>query len=131
MAHVDAEVRAQLGHELAAHRRAPVGVNRELGGADPLLDARRVNQAPSQAGVLGRGDHPTHDVPTEEVEDHIQRVIQVGDRPLQLRDIPRPDLIGGDGDEFRFPVRRMPRLMAPLADLGAASMRYIVRVEQR
>src|SRR5207247_28400 len=34
---VDAEVREQLGDELAAHRRAAVGMNRELVRADPLL----------------------------------------------------------------------------------------------
>jgi hypothetical protein len=85
---VDAEVREQLSNQLAAHRRAAVGVECQLVRPDPLLEARGFDQALRQAGVLVRGDHPAHDVATEEIQDHIQRVIQVRDRPLQLRDVP-------------------------------------------
>ena len=66
---------------------------------------------PGQVGVLVRGDHPAHDVATEEIQPHTA-VIQVGDRPFQLSDIPRPDLIRGRRHELRFRVRRMPRRRA-------------------
>src|SRR5712691_12628764 len=118
MTGADAEVCAQLGDELAAHRRPAVGVNRQLVRPDRLFEAGRFYHALRQAGVLVRRDHPAHDVPAEEIEDHIQRVIEVGDRPLQLRDVPRPDLIRRRGHELRFGVGRMPRLVPPLADLG-------------
>ena len=74
---VDAEVGEQLGDELAAHRRAAVGVDRQLVRADALLDARRFDQALRQAGALVRRDHPADDVPAEEIEDHIEREIEV------------------------------------------------------
>jgi hypothetical protein len=112
----DAEVREQLGHQLAAHRRAAVGMDRELVRADPLLEARGFDQALGQTGVLVRRDHPAHDVTAEQIEDHIQRVIQVRDRPLQLGEVPGPDLIGRRRHELRFGIRRMPRLGAPLPD---------------
>ena len=41
----DAEVRKQFGHQLAAHRRAAVGVDRELVRTDPLLEAGGGDQA--------------------------------------------------------------------------------------
>ena len=99
------------GDELAAHRRPAVGVDRELVRADALFDARRFDQALRQAGVLVRRDHPAHDVATEEIEDHIQRVIEIRDRALQLGDVPRPDLIGAVATSWAR-VHRMPRLRA-------------------
>jgi hypothetical protein len=62
---VDAEVREQLGDELAAHRRPAIGVDGQLMRADPLLEARRFDQALGQAGVLVCRDHPAHDVAAE------------------------------------------------------------------
>ena len=69
----DGEVGEQLGDELAAHGRAPVGVDRELLRPDALLAARGRDEAFRQAGPFGDRDHPAHDVAAEEVEDHIQR----------------------------------------------------------
>ena len=45
-------------HELAAHGGTAIGVNRELVRADGVLEARRLDQALRQAGVLLGRDHP-------------------------------------------------------------------------
>ena len=116
MAGLDAEIREELDDELAAHGRPAVGVNRELMRTDALLGTRRRDQALRQARTLRHGNHPAHDVPTEEVEDHVQRVIEVRDGPLQLGDVPCPYLIRRRRDQLGLRVHRMPRLIAPLPD---------------
>ena len=110
----DAEVGEQQRDELAAHGRAAVGVNRELLRLDALLRAGLLDQALGQVGALLDRHHPAHDVAAEEVEDHIQRVVERGNRALQLGDVPGPDLIRRRRDELGFDVRRMPHLVAAL-----------------
>lgn len=72
VARLDPEIREQQRDELAAHRRAAVGVDRQLMRTDALLVARRLDEALGQVGILLPGDHPAHDVATEEIQDHIQ-----------------------------------------------------------
>ena len=80
---------------------------------DALLAARGLDEAFRQAGTLRERDHPAHDVAAEEVEDHIQREVEIRDRALQLRNVPGPDLIRCRRDELGLDVCRMPRLGAP------------------
>ena len=68
----------QQRDELAAHGRAAVGVNRELLRLDALLRAGLLDQALGQVSALLDRHHPAHDVAAEEVEDHIQRVVEIG-----------------------------------------------------
>ena len=80
MTGVDAQVREEQRDELAPHGRAAVGMDRELLRGDALFQAGRRNQAFRQVRILVAGDHPAHDVAAEEVEDHIERVVEVRDR---------------------------------------------------
>ena len=72
-------------------------------------------QALGQVRILVPGDHPAHDVAAEEVEDHIERVVEIRNRALELGDIPGPDLIRARRDQLGGGIGRMPGLCAPLA----------------
>ena len=85
MTGVDAQVREEQRDELAPHGRAAVGMDRELLRGDALFQAGRRNQAFRQVRILVAGDHPAHDVAAEEVEDHIERVVEVRDRAWARR----------------------------------------------
>ena len=47
-----------------------------------------------EVGALALGDHPAHDVAAEDVQDHVE--VEAGPlrRPLELGDVPGPDLVG-------------------------------------
>jgi hypothetical protein len=47
-------------------------------------------------------DHPSDDVPAENIEDDIKVKVGPLDRSLELGDIPGPHLVGGCGQEFGF-----------------------------
>ena len=115
MTGVDAQIREEQRDELTAHGGPAVRVHREVVRGDALLQAGRRNQARRQVSILVARDHPAHDVAAEEVEDDVQRVVEVRDRALQFGDVPRPDLIRARRHELGFRVRRMPGLGAPLA----------------
>ena len=84
MTGVDTQVREEQRDELAPHGRAAVRVNRELVRGDALLQAGCRNQALRQVRILVARDHPAHRVAAEEVEDDVQRVVEVRDRALSL-----------------------------------------------
>ena len=88
-------------------------MNRELLRGDALFQAGRRNQAFRQVRILVAGDHPAHDVAAEEVEDHIERVVEVRERALELGDVPGPDLIRARRHELGFGIHRVPGLGAP------------------
>src|SRR3954447_8930341 len=62
---------------------------------------------------VGIGDAPADDPAAEDVENDVE--IEVGPfrRSGQLRDIPRPDLIGAFGEQFGLGVDRVAQLVAP------------------
>ena len=72
----DTQVREEQRDECAAHGRTAVRVNGELVRRDALLRAGRRQQALGQVRILVARDHPAHDVAAEEVEDHIERVVE-------------------------------------------------------
>ena len=72
---LDPEVGEQEGDGLAAHRGAPVGVERELAWLDALLGGRLGDEALREDGALMGGDHPARHVAAEHVEDHVQVVV--------------------------------------------------------
>ena len=84
MTRVDAEIREELGDQFATHRRAAVGVNRQLVRADPLFATRRFDQPLRQTGVLVCRDHPAHDVAAEQIEESRRRVIEVRIGPFSF-----------------------------------------------
>src|SRR3954449_6204256 len=66
---------------------------------------------------VGIGDAPADDPAAEDVENDVE--IEVGPfrRSGQLRDIPRPDLIGAFGEQFGLGVDRVAQLVAALPNL--------------
>jgi len=62
----------QQGDRLALHRRAAIGMERELARLDLLLGVGRGDQLAREHFGLARGDHPADDVAAEHVEDHVQ-----------------------------------------------------------
>ena len=133
MTGVDAQVREEQRDELAPHGRAAVGMDRELLRGAALFQAGRRNQAFRQVRILVAGDHPAHDVAAEEVEDHIERVVEVRERALELGDVPGPELDSGPSPRARVwytpgagPGRRRSR-----TSWASASTRYIVRTDPR
>ena len=115
MTGVDAQIREEQRDELTAHGGPAVRVNREVVRDDTLLQAGRRNEALRQVSILVARDHPAHGVAAEEVEDDVQRVVEVRDRALELGDVPGPDLIRARRHELGSRIRRMPSLGAPLA----------------
>ena len=115
MTGVDAQVREEQRDESAAHGRAAIRMDRELLRGNALLQAGGRNQAIRQVRSLVARDHPAHGVAAEEVEDDVQRVVEVRDRALELGDVPRPDLIRARRHELGFRIRRMPGLGASVA----------------
>ena len=70
------EVGEQLGDELAPHRRAAVGVNRQLVRRDALLLSGRRDQALRELRALAGCGHPADHVAAEEIQDHIEREVE-------------------------------------------------------
>ena len=81
------------------------------------------DQLLGQFGTLARRDYPADDMTANDVEDHLVEGGPFG-RPLELCDLPRPDLFGRSGQQFGFSVGDMMALIAALATTAAGS-RYI------
>src|SRR3954465_919614 len=71
-----------------------------------------------QGGVFSIGDTPADDATAEDVEDNVQVEIRPFGQSHQFRNIPRPDLVGGFGQQLRLLVDGMAALVAALADLA-------------
>ncbi len=56
----NAQVGQQQLHGFGFHRRAAIGMQRELTGRDVLRSASVLDQTPGQLGAFAVGDHPTH-----------------------------------------------------------------------
>ena len=91
-------------------------MDRELITADALLDERLANHFCGEMLGFPAGQHPSHDVAAVDVEDHVEVVVGPLRRSEQLRDVPRPDLIGSRGHQLRFGIRGMSELVASFAD---------------
>jgi hypothetical protein len=62
------------------------------------------------------GEHPTHDVPAVDVEDHAEVVVVPLGLPQELRDVPGPNLARSRGHEPRLGISGMTQLAAALPD---------------
>ena len=56
--------------------------------------------------------HPAHRVTAVNVHDYIKVVVSPFFWAFELGDVPRPDLIGGAGKQFGFPIVRAAKLVA-------------------
>src|SRR5437867_10344753 len=113
----DAEVGQEHGDRLAIHGRAAVGVDDELARADLLLLAGVLDEPFGEGRVLLPREHPSGNVAAEDVKDHVEVEVGPLHRTEQLADVPRPDLVGGRGQQLGLPVVGVTELIAPLADL--------------
>ncbi len=111
----DAEVRQQEGHGFRSHDAPPVGVERELAGRNHVFGDRLGDEGLRQFGAFAMRDHPPHDVPAEDVQDHVEIEVRPLGRPEQLGDVPAPQLVRRGGQQLGLLVRRMDQLIAPLA----------------
>jgi len=108
-----AEVGEQERDRLAPHRGAAVGVHGQPAGLDPLLLDRLADQRPGELCRLALLHGPADAVAAEHVEDHVQVEAGPFRRPLQLRNVPRPDLVRPLGKQLRPCVGRVGELVAP------------------
>ena len=102
--------------------------------ADLLLLGRLLDQRLGELAALAVLHRPADRVAAEHVEDHVQVEARPLRRALELRDVPRPQLVRPLGEQLRLRVAGMGELVAPLAHpavAAAASSRYIVRSEAR
>src|SRR3954453_23147979 len=83
-----------------------------------MLGKGVVKKGLEQGGVFSIGDTPADDAAAEDVEDNVQVEIRPFGRSHQLGDIPRPDLVGGFGQQLRLLVDGMAELVAAFADLA-------------
>jgi len=84
----DTEVDQQLRHRFGDHRAAPVGVQAELALVDTVLDQRGLDEVCGELAVLGLSDGPGHHMPREDVDDHVQVVVDATLWAAQLGDVP-------------------------------------------
>src|SRR5213594_4227036 len=113
----DAEVGEEHADRLAIHGRAAVGVDDELARADLLLLAGVLDEPFGEGRVLLPREHPSGNVAAEDVKDHVEVEVGPLHRTEQLGDVPRPDLVGGRGQQLGLPVVGVTELIAPLANL--------------
>jgi len=111
------QVGEQQRDGFAPHRRAAVGVQRELARLNAVLRTGLGDEAFSERRALVRRQHPADDVPAEDVEDHVEIEVRPFRRAQQLGDIPAPDFVGTRSQELGCRVVRAPDLIAPLLDL--------------
>ncbi|MDE3218202.1 MAG: hypothetical protein KGO23_02385 [Nitrospirota bacterium] len=111
----DLQIDQQGGHGLAAHAGAAIGVEGERARRDVLCGHRLGDQVFGQLCGFTQGEHPAHHIAAEDIEDHVQVIAGPLGGSLEFRDIPAPNLVGLHRQQFRFGIRRMDALMAPLA----------------
>ena len=107
----------ELADSAARHRRTAVGMDRELVGANLLLDRGLAKEPLGKVLAFTMGEHPADDISAVDVDDDVEVEIGPFLGPEELRDVPRPDLIRGRGLELRLGVCRMSELVATLPHL--------------
>lgn len=113
----DAEGGQELGNGVGLHIWATVAVDRELITMDAFLDERLADQSFGQMLGFPVGEHPVHDVPAVDVEDHVEVAVGPLCQPSELCDVRGPDLIRGGGHEPRNGVGGVAQLIVAFPDL--------------
>jgi hypothetical protein len=68
-----------------------------------------------QVGGFTERDHPAHDIAAEDIKDDVQVIATPLAWTLELGDIPAPDFVGLQGQQFGLGIGRMDALVASLA----------------
>lgn len=93
----DAQVSQQVGHQLGLHTGAAIGMQYQLASSNMLFFTTLTNELGSQCTGLAISDHPADHIAAENVQNHLQVKVALGHWPLQLGNVPGPDLIGRCG----------------------------------
>jgi hypothetical protein len=101
---------------LCTSLRPAIGVQREDLGGDLLLLGGLLDQRHRQLGVLAVLDRPADDVAAKHVQDHVQVEPRPLGRALELRHVPRPQLVRPLGQQLGLGVVGVGELSAPLSD---------------
>ena len=110
----DIEIDQQAGHRLGAHGGTAIGMQGQPARLDIMARHGVSDELLGQLRTLARGDEPAHDEAAEDVQDDVQVEARPLGRSLELGDIPGPDLVGRDGQQFGLGVGRVGELVAPL-----------------
>jgi len=114
---IDPQRDQQLGRALGDHGGAPIPVKRQLARAYPLFPTSLPDQLMGQSRRFSVGHHPAYDIPTENVQDHIEIKVNPFDRAPQLRNVPGPHLVGAFSQQLRLLILRVSELIRSLFDL--------------
>jgi hypothetical protein len=85
--------------------------------ADVLFAGSGVDQAFGEFSAFAAGDHPTDDKAAEDIEDDVEIEIGPFGGAMEFGEIPRPELVGSGGEEFRFGIGGMAELVATFPEL--------------
>lgn len=79
-------------------------MDRQLTRLDAVPQAGFTDQVLGQGIRFLVGNHPTHHVTAENVDDLVEVVVGPFRRSVQLGDVPRPEFIRARGEQLRFGV---------------------------
>src|SRR5665647_252928 len=119
------QINQQTGHRLGAHGRASIGVQRERTRHHIMTSHGVGNELLGQLSALARRNQPAYDVAAEDVQDDVEVKASPFGRALELGDIPRPYLVGREGQQFGFGIGRVAALAAALGAAGIGSQQTV------
>src|SRR5665811_389327 len=115
----DAEIGEQERRGLGSHGTTTVGMQGQLAGRRGMFGGGIIEQCREHGGAFSVGDAPADDSAAEDIDDDVEVEVGPFGRPHQLRDVPRPDLVGCSRQQLRLFVNRMAQVIAAIADFLA------------
>ena len=91
------QVHQQTGNRFGAHRCTSISMQRERARHHIVACHGVSNELLSKLISFSGRDQPAYDVTAEDIEDDVEVKVSPFGRPLELGDVPRPDLVGRDG----------------------------------
>jgi hypothetical protein len=122
-----AQLHQERRHRLAGHRRAPVGMQRELTGWDLLALKRFRNQGFGELSILLFRDAPADHVAAINIKKDVEIVITPLDGSFELGNVPTPDLPGSRCQQFRTSRPGRRSLASPLVDFVVLAQKPVHR----
>jgi hypothetical protein len=93
-------------------------MNHQLSGLDGLFLTAFLHQLPGQGGQFLVGYHPADDIAAEDIQKDVEVIIRPFDGPLELSNIPGPDLVRTRRQKLRSLIHGMAELIPALPDLS-------------
>jgi hypothetical protein len=126
----DAKIGQQKRGRFGLHWATTIGVQRELTSWHSMFGDCLLEQRPKQRGAFGICDAPANHPAAENIQDHVKKEIGPFRRPHQFGDVPRPDLVGHFGQQFRLLVDGMTQLPTPFANFAMLAQQPIHRADR-